>query len=410
MNRKMLVVIGVVLIAIIVIAVVVYWQMLAPTSVVLKIGVPGPMSGPNAKSGQDMWRGAQVAVDEINEQGGLLGRNVTIIQADDESKPEVGVAALTRLITQDKVDAIVGGFHSSVTLAQMEVIAQHNVPYICVASLSPEIANKIRSHPQYKFMFKTEINATGVEITTAQFVKDLIDDGLLNITTGTYSIVAEDSDYGRAEAGDFKIYAKEFANLTCVSEEYIVPGTTDYYSAITKAVSQNPDFVWATFFGSDAVAFTKQYRELGVHKLLLGQGFTIFAEYVDLAGEAANGIIDVASGQKPDTTTKGKSFAEKYVAKFGMQPSYVSICQYDAMWVYFDAVKRANSLNPDTLVQALLGTSFQGSLIEKVVFYQDSHEAIWGKGYRLYQAIQVQDQKLYAVWPTAYAEKPIIIP
>ncbi len=114
----------------------------------LKLGVVASMTGPASTTGKDVWQSAQLAADEINAKGGVfvknLGKNVTIalVQGDDESTREGGIKAVTKMITDDKVDSLVGGFSSAVVTAHESIVAEHGVPYIITGASSSTVTRR----------------------------------------------------------------------------------------------------------------------------------------------------------------------------------------------------------------------------------------------------------------------------
>src|SRR5665647_2263827 len=114
----------------------------------LKLGVVASMTGPASTTGKDVWQSAQLAADEINARGGVfvksLGKNVTIelVQGDDESTREGGIKAVTKMITDDRVDVLTGGFSSAVVTAHQSIVAEKRVPYIITGASSPTITRR----------------------------------------------------------------------------------------------------------------------------------------------------------------------------------------------------------------------------------------------------------------------------
>ena len=374
----------------------------------IRIGVIGPFTGPFSRTGEEMKRGSILAAEEINSQGGILGMNITLYFADSESKPEVGVSAAERLITHDHVDVIAGCYHSSVTLAVMDVAAEHKIPFVNALSLSEEIPKKIMTNPQkYKYVFHVELNSSAVAISEAKFIKDMLSKGYLVPKTHTFSVICEDTDYGRSAAKAFEDRVKKLG-FKVASEDFYTLGTEDFSSILMKIKGLNPDFVYCAGGGTDAARLTIQYHDLGIKRMIIGESFTLFPEFYTLTGEKSIGLIDFI--QTVTATPVGREFTKKYFEKYGEYPSYTAGAQYDNIMIVAQAIKRAKSLDPDAIVNALLKTDYRGFLSYRVVFNPKNHESIYGKNYRIYTAIQIQETgKVYVVWPFENAERKILI-
>ena len=112
-----------------------------------KIGVHAPLTGPAAEVGQYIKNGALLAVDDINNKGGVLGRKIEVVFGDDEAKPEVGVSVFERFMTKDKVDAVIGGLNSSVNIAMQETAAKYDKIFITGGPVSEILTRELRKTP-----------------------------------------------------------------------------------------------------------------------------------------------------------------------------------------------------------------------------------------------------------------------
>jgi len=383
-----------------------YWWNTQGPKTDIKIGVYGPMSGYAAIIGTEMKDAAILFAEEVNKNGGILGRNITLVYGDTESDPAKGVAAVERLITVDGVDVLVGGFHSSVALAVMETVAEYMIPHINVASAAPSIREKIASDPEkYKSFFCVEINGSGVAVFQADFLADVAD----FFPTKTYVSIMEDTDVSRT-LEPLQRQALEAIGWTRIFNEFLPPATTDFYSTLSKAAAENPGLIIGSgFYGSPSIAFIKQYKELGIEAPLMGSGFTITPGLIAETGEASEFLIDPASGQFTDATDEGASFTAAFKERFSRDPTYTALLQYGAMEIMADAIERANSLEKDAIVDALKETDYSGVFIGRVVF-SDTNEARAGLPYRAYQTLQVQNGTLQAIWPFDYKTADFKLP
>jgi len=137
----------------------------------LKIGVVASMTGPSSSTGKGMWQSAQLAADEINANGGVyinsLGKKIPVqlVLGDDESTREGGMTAVTKLITQDKVDMLVGGFSSAVVSAHQSLVANNNMPYIITGASTPVITRRTDVNTTYMFHHAPTTDDSGSQTT-----------------------------------------------------------------------------------------------------------------------------------------------------------------------------------------------------------------------------------------------------
>lgn len=385
-----------------------YGFMAQPQTNEIRIGVIGPFTGPFSRTGEEMKRASLLAAKKVNEAGGINGVPVKIFFEDDESKPEVGVSAARKLITRDKVHGIAGSYHSSVTIAVMDVVAEEKVPFVNSLSLSEEIARKIRSDPEkYKYCFHAYINSSGYALSERAFIMYLVQEGLFKPKSKTIAMISEDSDYGRGASAAFKEYMEEIGWII-ISEDYYSYSVTDFMSILTKIKAANPDIVYSAGGGTPSIILTKQLKEVGIKALVIGESYTIFPEYFEAVGEYGIGLIDFI--QTSEATSVGKQFTQAYIQEYNAYPTYTAGLQYDAVMILIDAIKRAGTTDPDAVVNALLQTDYRGYITERIVFNPESHEALFGPGYCVAAAVQFQqagtafNECMFTVWPVKERE------
>jgi len=407
LTRVQVIIIAVIII-ISIIAVAAYYIFSRAPEEEIRIGVIGPFTGPFSRTGEEMKRASLLAVKQVNEKGGINGKPVKVFFGDDESKPEVGASAAEKLIVRDKVHGIAGSYHSSVTLAVMDVIAEYKIPFVNTLSLSEEIPKKITSnYDKYKYAFHAYINSTGYALSERAFIEYLVQEGIFTPKSKTIAIICEDTDYGRSAGGAFKKFMTEIG-WTIVSEEYYPYTVTDFYPSLTKIKTLNPDILYSAGGGAPAITFTKQLKEVNIKALILTESYTIFPEFFAAVGDAGIGIIDFI--QTCEATPVGKNFTKAYIQEFNSYPTYTAGCQYDAVMILLDAMEKAHSTDPDKIVQELLKTDYEGFITTRIVFNPRSNEAIFGPGYCVAAACQFQQagssfgECMYTVWPVKERE------
>lgn len=391
----------------------VYFLFIAPpseTSDTIRIGITYPETGSGAENGRWMWEAAHLAMREINDAGGILGKNISLHFADDEYKVEVGVSAAERLITLDNVDVMCGGYSSSISLAIMDIVAEYKVPWVIAASVSTSIPEKIASDPEkYKYVFKFVSNGSAYGIIKAEWLQYLASEGVWDPTAKTYSLVLQDDDYGRdlGEAFDTSIGP---LGWTKVSEHLVANDESDYYAILTDIKSDDPDLVVSVQTSVPAaVAFVKQYREVNVTSVLVPDLTPSRPDYVPLAGndtvhELPWIYFPVLNPDVPEAAT----FMTAYEAMWHRLPVTAAADQYSSIIIMADAIERAGSLDPDAIVTALEATDMNGPLGRYV--FSSNHECLAGSLYQIGAVSQIINGTSYFIFPEEIQERQFVIP
>jgi branched-chain amino acid transport system substrate-binding protein len=217
----------------------------------IRIGFPGPISGPASFLGQQMKWGAEQAVEEINARGGLLGRKISFVMQDSQCRPADAVSATEKLISQDKVDVLLGDLCSGATLAVMPLAERAGKPMIVSISTLPEITEKAGKGGN-PWVFRTVPNDVMLTDVIATKLKDV----------KTLAVIAEDTDYGRSATKLLK--EKLSAGAKVLSEDYVKNSETDFLPALTKYRSSKPDALAVYMLDQQGFNLMKQYVQFGL--------------------------------------------------------------------------------------------------------------------------------------------------
>src|SRR3990172_7224252 len=216
----------------------------------IRIGASLSLTGTYAALGQNQHRGYQLCVKHVNEKGGVLGRTIEFVLYDDQSLPATGVRLYEKLITQDKVDAIMGPYSSAITEAVANVNDRYKMPMVAPMASTTSIFRKGR-----KYIFMVQSPA------------EVYFEGLLEVAAKrglkTVAIINEDTLFPKATVqGTIELAKKK--GLQVVFVEAYPKGNTDFSAIMTKIKAANPDVLGAATYFDDAVAITRQMRELNV--------------------------------------------------------------------------------------------------------------------------------------------------
>jgi branched-chain amino acid transport system substrate-binding protein len=313
----------------------------------IKVGWVGPLSPPGGYAeGTLMKQAAQLAADEINAKGGVLGRPIQVVFADTRGKPEEGTAAAERLISQEKVVAITGEFHSSVFLAEMEVAHKAGVPIIAVDVWALSITAK-----GYPEVFRVAPNQALIASKYGDWIAAA---GFKNV-----AFIFEKTDGGQS-ARDvlLPILDKHGVKYESVGAD---PNSTEFTAQIERFKSHQPpfDFFMTAYSEAGTYPMVSQSHTLGfapTARTGIGNsgGPAVDPTFWKNVGEAGKYLVtEIVGLPKSAWNDKTKAFVAAYKKKYNQAPSPQAIENYDAMLVLADAIRRAKSTDGKALVAAL---------------------------------------------------------
>jgi branched-chain amino acid transport system substrate-binding protein len=347
----------------------------------IKIGASMSVTGTYAKPGTYQKQGYDVCIDELNAKGGILGRKVELVIYDDQSTPATAVRLYEKLITEDKVDAVMGPYSSAVSEAVANVTEKYKKVMVAPLAATTSIFKKGR---RYIFMV----------ITPAENYLDGLIDMAAKRGLKTVAIIHEDTLFPKASAAGTVEAAKK-KGMQVVLQEAYPKGNTDFSALLVKIKAANPDVIAAGTYFDDAVAITRQMKELNVNPKMFG--LTVggdLPEFYDLLKQNADYVYGSTQWDESLPYPGQKEFLAAYKAKFkGQEPSYHTAAGYAGCLIYAEAVKKAGTLDADKVRDQLLKmeikTAFGDYKVEPDGF-QIAHKMVM---------LQWQDGKRIVVWP-----------
>ena len=357
----------------------------------VRIGASLSLTGSYAKPAQYQKEGYQVCLKEVNAKGGLLGRKVELVLYDDQSAPATGVRLYEKLITDDKVDAVMGPYSSPVSEAVANVTEKYHKVMVAPLAATTSIFKKGR---KYAFMVISPAEAYlegQVDLAAKRGLK-------------TISIVNEDTLFTKTAAIGTAELAKK-RGLQIVLQEAYPKGNTDFSAILTKLRALNPDVVAASTYFDDAVALTRQMKELNVNPRMYG--VTVggdLPEFYDLLKQNAEYVYGSSQWEASLPYPGQKEFVEAYKKEFNREPAYHSAAGYAGCVIYAEAVKRANSLDADKVREQLLKMELRTAFGDYKVDadgFQVAHKMV---------LFQWQDGKKVTVWPDDLANGKVRYP
>lgn len=319
----------------------------------IAIGWVGPLSPPgNYSGGQEMQWAVQLEVDQINKAGGVLGRQIAVTYEDTKGQPAEGSAAAVRLITKDNVSAIIGEFHSSVALAEIEEAHKYGVPWVGTDVWADAITAK-----QYPEVFRLAPANSLVYVKAADWT---VEQGYKNI-----AIVAENTDFGQGGgqviAGELKAKGVPYTMATVDLNQQ------DFTPALLRLMSQSPrpDAIQMVIAGQAQYQLVKQACQLGLaptaETALIGSSGLLQKEVWEVVGPCAKNLLIVNVAQpKSQWNDKAKEFVKAFTERYNRAPTGVALEAYDTLGVVIEAIEKAGSADRAAIVKALEEIRYKG--------------------------------------------------
>lgn len=339
----------------------------------IRIGVSGPFSGGSSPMGDSMRNGIRLAVDEINNIGGINGRKFELIERDDEAKNDVG-AKIAEELVQQKVVATVGIVNTGVGLASIDAYQQAKIPLLIAVSTGTTLTRKF-APPAAPENYIFRISPT-LDLEAKVIVADLSRKGLRSV-----SILADNTAYGEAGLKAFKEYSA-MAGLDVVSDERFKIGDQDMTAQVKRAKSSSAQALVVWGIGPELAAIARNKDAIGWKVPMLGSWTFSMRNFIELSGRAGEGALMPQTFIQDIGSSAKNSFllAYKRVFKTDRIPSPMSAAQgYDGMHLLYLAIRQANSTEGTKIREALenLKSRYQGVITSyHKPFSKADHDAI----------------------------------
>ena len=330
----------------------------------IKVGILDPLSSPYKTSSIHDVHGANVAVDLFNKNGGVLGRPVAILEADDASNPEQAVKVATKFIKEDRVDVLMGTFNGDCALAVSALAQKENKLFMVTGSHIPELTGAACNSHTFVFMPHARMLAQAV---APHLVKAY--------GTRWYMITASTID-GKSCAQAI-IDAAQAHKVEIVGETVTPFGSVDFAPALTAAKTKEPTAILLNLYGWDLVNALKGYAKLELAKEKIGIGGLIGGEQIGRPlGYANNAGIWGLIWDPKINTESSKRFIQGVIDKYNHTPTSRCYLGYAAMTQILEAIQRAGGTDTAGLIKALEGHEFDGLKEGKSVFRASDHQHV----------------------------------
>ena len=315
----------------------------ANTGDTIKVGVYGDLTGATSSFGQSTKNGVELAVDEINAAGGVNGKKIVIVSEDDQGRPEQAKTVVSKLISQDKVEALLGEVASTNSLAAAPVAQEAKIPMITPSSTNPKVTevgdyiSRVCFIDPFQGAVMAKFAGNTLKAKTAAIFGDV------------------NSDYSKGLTQFFK---EEFTKLggKIVAEEAYTQNDPDFKGQLTKIRDLKPDIIYIPGYYSQVGIIAKQARELGMNMPLLGGDGWDSPELWKLGGDALKNAYISNHYSADNPAPEIQNFVKAYKAKFNVVPDSLAALAYDATKVLADAIKRAGGTESAKLKDAINAT------------------------------------------------------
>lgn len=326
------------------------------------VGFFGALTGPEATFGLSSRNGIMLAIEEINKSGGLLGKTVELKFYDTLGTNEEARNSIEKLISLDRVVAVLGEVASSRSLAGAPIAQKHQIPMVTPSSTNPSVTQKGNYIFRVCFIdpFQGEVMAKfaykSLKLRKAAILRD---------TQSEYSMGL--ADY----------FIKTFQGLggTIVADEQYVAGDVVFESQLSKINEKNPEFIFVPGYYAEAALVARQAREMGIKVPLMGGDGWDSESLVEIAGDAISGSYFSNHYTLEDPRAEVQNFIKVYEARFGAKPDANAASGYDAARILFEAIAKANSTSGPAIRDALAQTkNFKG--VTGVISINENRDAI----------------------------------
>ena len=307
------------------------------------VGEYGSLTGPQATCGQSTHNGIMMAADEVNAAGGINGRKIKILTEDDQSKQEEAVTAVTKLISQNGVVAVLGEVASSASIAAAPICQMNKVPMITPSSTNPEVTKKgdyifrMCFIDTYQGPIMAQFAAKDLKMKRAAILTDIKNDYSTGLTVSIEETFTA--------AGGQIVGKQSYSN-----------GDSDFRSQLTAIRTTNPDVIFIPGYYTDVGQIASQARDLGMKAPFVGGDGWESPKLLEIGGKSLEGSFYANHYFYADPSPVVRNFVERYKQRYGVVPDALAALGYDAMKVLADAMKRAAKLDGPTLRDAIAAT------------------------------------------------------
>lgn len=332
------------------------------------IGASFELTGNVANYGKSTLSGLKLAVDQVNKAGGVNGKQLVVVESDNKSEPAESGNSVTKLITQDKVVAVVGPATSGCVFAATPVVTSNKVPLIAPCATAPAIT--VDNGQVKEFIFRACFIDPFQGRVMAEFADKTL--GVKNVAI----LHDASSDYSKGLAEVFEKTLNEKGGKV-VAKEAFLSKDIDFKAALTKIKAANPEAIYIPGYYEEVAKIIKQTREIGLNVPLIGCDGWDSPKLVEIAGpEALNNTYFSSAFSVRDQTESVQKFIADYKAMYQKDPDIFCMQGYNAGLVLADALKRAGDGADGTKLAAAIAATKDLPVASGKLTYDKDHNPI----------------------------------
>ena len=359
----------------------------------IKVGIIAPYNTP---PGEGLLNAAKMAAANINAAGGINGKKLELIFANDEYKADVGANAYKKLALSDKVVAVLGTASSGVSMAIIDQVARYKVPMISTGAASLQLSDKVEAdRDRYKYWFRVMHTTDNIAASVGDFIVNFLhkEKGM-----DKAAILSENAVWAQGVLPPIKKMMTD-AGISIAAEESFDLDTKDFKPMLTKINDSGAQFILDLSSHVDGAIYVKQWGELkGPPMVGLNASGTSSRFWNDTNHYAVSHVDLIQGSYRADLTPNTVEWYDAYVKEYGVSPDYTSGYTYDALYILKAAIEGAKSTKPDDLVDALEKADYTGVAARWV--FEDNHNSKFGPGYRVMGMTQWrEDATRDVIWP-----------
>jgi branched-chain amino acid transport system substrate-binding protein len=333
-----------------------------PAQADIKIGFQVPLTGPAATDGKSAQIAGEMAIEDINAAGGLLGQKLVLVTYDDQAKSDQAIFTANKLIGEDGVKLVVNGSYSASGRAAAPVFQKAGVVMIAAYGVHPDITKA------GDYMFRLVHLGPPQGAATALYIGKTL--GLKKLST-----ITMDNDYGQATMDGFLEAAPKYGIEVLNKYSYSLKDR-QFGSIVASVKRDNPDAVYATGYFFTGGPLVSQLRAAGVTVPIIGSQAFDSEKFIEIAGPAAEGTYIIDSFDRDRKDEALQKFCAEFKKRAGYAPEGVASITYSAVRLMADGIKRANSADPDKVRDALAATKNFPLLEGNMNGFNSLHEMI----------------------------------
>lgn len=351
----------------------------------IRIGFQAPLTGPAASDGKTALQGAQLAVEQINSAGGVNGRKLELVVLDDQTQPAQAVPIANKFIG-DGIKAVISGSYSGPTRAAASVFQQAKIPYISAYAIHPDI---VRAGD---FVFRTSFMGEVQGKAAAKLIGDVM-------KRKRVTMISVNNDFGQSLATGFKSAGPSFG-LQMVSEYTFGMGDRQFGSIVASVKRDNPEVLYIPGYFFNGGPLVAQLRAAGITAPIVGtEGFDT-VNFVQIAKEAAEGVIITTSLDRDSTNPDMRRFIDDYKKRFNVGAEMVAASTHTAVNVLAQAIAKVGIEDTVKLRDTIAATRNMPSASGTITFNN------WRE---VYKAAQIQIIKNGEFTRYAVIDDPVLL-